>query len=370
MLKPAAIALAGFSLFAAPACSGPHIQTEVLAANEVVLPMRTCGDYFIADTMINGEGPFAMLLDTGAGTTVIAPDVAQRIESARWMRQVQIDRFSAKGKLPCRVQEIDHLSRALGMKIDGILAYGVFKGVLLTYDYPRQQIRVKQGEFDAATLASGEVVPTSTGDRPYIRASADGVDFTVLVDTGSSRGLTIKKLDRFKFREAPRPTGARMRINGLFIVESGRLEGDMKLGPLTLGQPIVNSSVSTNLVGQVVLRDFVVTFDQINHRARFQANDTSIDIPIEFPPLYGTGIVTAPREDRLIVRRVFAGSAADSAGIRIDDEIIAINGTKLEDRGCRHLEHDPIGGPKQTVMLIQRGSEQIEIQFDTEVLVP
>ncbi len=332
--------------------------------------MHTCGDYFIADTMINGKGPFPMLLDTGAGTTVISPAVSAQIDSSRWLSDLRIDRFTASGKIPCKVQEIDHLSRALGMKIEGILAYGVFEGVLLTYDYPRQQIRVQQGSFDAATLASNEVVPTSTGDRPYVRASADGVDFTVLIDTGSSRGLTIKKLKRFEFREPPRPTGARMRIKGLFIVESGRLEGNMKLGPLTLHQPVLHNSVSTNLVGQVVLRDFVITFDQVNHRARFQPNGNVIETPIEFAPLYGSGIVTAPRDDRLIVRRVFEGSAAEGAGIQVDDQILSINGTKLTERGCRHLEHDPVGGPKQTVMQILRGDEILEIQFDTQVLVP
>jgi hypothetical protein len=395
-LKPAAAMLAGFSLLAISACSEAHVQTEVLAPmaiasadgngelavtsasadgalavnDEVVLPMQTCGDYFIADTMINGKGPFPMLLDTGAGTTVISPAVSEQIDSSRWLKDLRIDRFAASGKIPCKVQEIDHLSRALGMKIEGILAYGVFEGVLLTYDYPAQQIRVQKGSFDAATLASDEVVPTSDGTRPFIRASADGVDFTVLIDTGSSRGLTIKKLKRFQFRESLRPTGARMRINGLFIVESGRLQGDMKLGPLTLRQPVLNSSVSANLVGQDILRDFVITFDQVNHRARFQANGDAIDTPIEFAPLYGSGIVTAPRDDRLIVRRVFEGSAAEGAGIQIDDQILSINGTKLSERGCRHLEHDPVGGPKETIMQIMRGEELLEIQFDTQVLVP
>lgn len=374
--------MAALASLAFAGCSSPYVETAVLAATdasiddsaaeelEVVLPMHTCGDYFIADALINGVGPFRMLLDTGAGTTVISPTVADRVDSSSRLRQVRIDRFVANGIIPCITRDIDHLSRALGMKIDGILSYGVFKGVLLTYDYPRRQIRVRPGGFDATTMASAEVVPTSSGDRPFVRAHADGVDFTVLIDTGSSRGLTIEKLERFDFQQPPRPTGARMRINGLFVVESGRLKADMKVGPLTLRQPILNSSVSTNLIGQRVLRDFILTFDQIHHRVRFHRPDQSLESPIEFSPLYGSGLVTAPRDDHLIVRRVYAESAAEDAGVLIDDEILVINGTKIADRGCRHLEFDPVPGAKEMRMQILRGDEIIEIQFDTQVLVP
>ena len=376
--KPLAVLVIGAAMLSPHGCSSQKVATSILSPplgeatrnEEVVLPMRTCGDYFIADTMINGEGPFPMLLDTGAGTTVISPRVAARINASGSLAEIRIDRFVASGKIPSKVREVDHLSRALGMEIEGILAYGVFKGVLLTYDYPRKQIRVRAGSFDANQLASAEVVPTSTGDRPYVRASADGVDFTVLLDTGSSRSLTLRKLKRFDFIEEPRPTGARMRINGLFVVESGRLANTMQLGPLSLRQPIVHNSVSTNLVGQQILRDFEVTFDQLQHRVRFHRPGEGVETPIEFPPQYGSGLVTAPRDDRLIVRRVFEGSAAENAGIRIDDEILAINGTQIADRGCRHLEFDPKPGPKRTQMKIRRGAEELEIEFHSQVLVP
>ena len=41
-------------------------------------------------------------------------------------------------------------------------------------------------------------------------------------------------LDLFAFESPPRPTGVRMRMEGMSIVKSGRLAGDVAFGPLTL----------------------------------------------------------------------------------------------------------------------------------------
>lgn len=353
----------------------PSVETQVfevageVSFSEFQLPTRSCGDYFIIDALIDGSGPFPMLLDTGAGTTTITPQVASQAGVSDWIQSFQIDRFHADGNIPCRVQELDHISRALGMEIQGIVGYGVFEGVLLTYDYPQQQIRVKKGSFPEAELALDNVVPTSEGSRPYIRVSTQGKDFTALLDTGSSRSLTFTKLSRFDFEEPPTPTGARMRVNGLFLVESGRLDGDLKAGPLLLKKPILHDATSTSLIGQEILRDFVLTFDQIHHYVRFDKPDGDWSDPIEALPLYGTGIVSAPREDRLIVRRIFEGTAAEAGGVLVDDEILAINGVAITDRGCAHLEYSPQLGPEPVEMLIERNGERLTVRFETAVLV-
>lgn len=369
-------------------CTSPFVTTSISPAPgtatgnaiaptaEVVLPTRTCGDYFIVDAMINDTGPYAMLLDTGAGTTVIAPEAAKAAGVFKRIKSITIDRFSAAGRIPCKVQDIDHLSRALGTEISGILAYGVFKGVLLTYDYPAQEIRVRKGAFDESELTHPGVVPTSKGKTPYVNASVGDVKFTVLLDTGSSRSLTLKKLGRFSFEAPPTPTGARMRLNGLFIVESGRVATDMTLGPLRLSRPIIHNSVSNNLAGQEVLRDFIITFDQVNHRVRFARPDGSaVDAPIEFPSMHGTGFAAAPRDDRLIVRRVFEGTPAQSAGLLVDDDILAIDGTPIAERGCEHLEYKPPsgggggGGSESVELQIVRAGEPLTITIETDVLV-
>ncbi len=365
----AIIAFATHSCRAQPPEAQVRQENGEQDADWTVLPTRQCGDYFIVDAVIDGKGPFPMLLDTGAGTTIISKQVAKAIESSKRIGKIAIGGFEASGKIPCRAKKIDHLSRALGQKIDGILSYQVFFGVLLTYDFPRREIRVKKGCFDENELKQDGIVPTSKGTRPFVHTSVGEKEFSVLIDTGSGRGLTLKKLERFTLAEAPQPTGARMRINGMFIVNSARLAGDMKLGPLTLKQPIVNNSVSVNLVGQAVLRDYVLTFDQKNYRVLFSKPKGDLKTPILCPPLYGTGMATAPRDDRLIIRKVFAGSSAEDAGLQVNDEIVELNGTPIAERGCAHLEFKPNKGPRSIAMSIRRKDKPMKVEFTTAVLV-
>ncbi len=362
-------------VFVARGCAVPAVETAILdsmgmsLSEEVVLPTRMCGDYFIVEALVDGQGPFPFLLDTGAGTTVISPLISDQADVSRRIDSLAIGGLQTRGNMPCKVQDITHISRALGTRVEGILAYGVFEDVLLTYDYPRQEIRVQLRSFTDAELAQDNVVPTSDGTRPFINAAADGVKFTALIDTGASGRLSFNKLDRFSFEEQLVPTGARMRINGLFIVKAGRLAGDLRLGPLTLHEPIINSSVSTNLIGQEVLRDFVITFDQQNHRVRFDKPGGEWGTPLQTPPLYGIGIASAPRDDHLIVRRVFEGSAAEQGGLLVDDNIIAIDDVAIADRGCSHLEFKPEDHPRQTKYLLERAGESMTITFPTDVLV-
>jgi hypothetical protein len=334
-----------------------------------VLPTRSCGNYFIVDAMVDGKGPFPMLLDTGAGTTTISPSMSQATGASDWIHSFQVDRFHATGNIECQVQELAHLGRALGVEIQGIVGYGVFEGMLLTYDYPAKQIRLEERSFTASEISKPNVVPTSTGKRPYIRVSAGSVEFTALVDTGSSRNLTFKKFERFSFEEPPIPTGGSMKVSGLYLVKSGRVNHNIQVGPLTLSQPIVNSTRGTDLFGQGLMRDFIVTFDQVQHYVRFEKPHGSWQTPIESPPLFGTGMIANPKDDRLIVIRVFEGSAAHQAGLLVNDEILASNGVAIADRDCSHwdsksdLESTPVD------LLVLRNGEKLHVKFSTDILV-
>lgn len=85
--------------------------------------------------------------------------------------------------------------------------------------------------------------------------------------------------------------------------------------------------------------------------------------------LFGTGIVANPRDDFLVVRRVFEGPAAHRAGLLADDEILATNGAAVADRDCSHwtTKSDSISVPID--FLVRRDGETLHIKFSTGVLV-
>lgn len=80
----------GVSLFSIlPGCSHwirdyipeqtPHLSEEI------VLPTRDCGDFFIVDAMIDGQGPYALIVDTGFSKLVLSVKTDQELERSGTM---------------------------------------------------------------------------------------------------------------------------------------------------------------------------------------------------------------------------------------------------------------------------------------------
>ncbi|MCP5022574.1 MAG: hypothetical protein GY930_12475 [bacterium] len=358
--------------FAAKGCRAPSIHTSLNVEDprvQTILPTDRCGDFFIVDVMVDGKGPYPMLLDTGAGTTVLSPRIAEATGISSRMETVAIDDFLATGSIPCRVRKVDHLSRALGAHIEGILAYGVFEGMLLTYDYPAGQIRLQQGGFEAAELESPGYVHTSKGTRPFVRGATDTRDFTILVDTGSSGAVALRKAKRFDLETPLQPTNGHMRINGLFVDKGARLKGNLTIGPINLERPILKKAVKVNLVGQQVLRHFVLTFDQVNHRLRIQRPVGELSDVISMSSIYGLGIVLAPEGDRKVIRRIFEGSAAEAAGLRVDDHIMAIDDEPIGERGCDPKSRMRSAEAQSMELVVERAGERMLFTILTRALI-
>ncbi len=358
--------------FIAKGCRAPSIHTSLNVEDprvQTVLPTDRCGDFFIVDAMVDGKGPYPLLLDTGAGTTVLSPRIAEATGISSRMDSVAIDDFLATGSIPCRVRKVDHLSRALGTDIEGILAYGVFEGMLLTYDFPAGQIRLQQGGFEAAELESPGYVHTSKGTRPFVRGATDARDFTILVDTGSSGAVALRKIKRFDLETPLQPTNGHMRINGLFVDKGARLKGNLTIGPINLERPILKKAVKANLVGQQVLRHFVLTFDQVNHRLRIQRPVGELSDAISMPSIYGLGIVLAPEGDRNVIRRIFEGSAAEAAGLRVDDHILAIDGEPIGERGCDPKSRMRSAEARSMELVVERAGERMLFTILTRSLI-
>ena len=356
-----------FALIALFPCS--IAQGEQGIPEEVILPSQTCGNYFVVDVMVNGVGPYPMILDSGAETTLITPRVGREAILRKRIESIVIGPFRATGRITGRVARLEHIGWALGTDIEGIVGYGVFSGGLLTYDYPRQEIRFRRGTFTEEELEHPGVVKTTKRSRPTVRARVGRRRMTVLIDTGAARSATLKGLDRLPTVDPPRATGGRMRINGLHLVESGRLSLDMHLGPLILSRPLIHDAVNVNLVGQEVLRHFAVTFDARRSLVRFDRPGGPVTEAVTFPSLYGSGLVLEPKADRLLVRAVLEDTPAEESGLLPDDEILAIDGVLVPERGCTQRDGRD-DKPEETRFLVRRGEEQFEVSIITAVLVP
>ncbi len=101
---------------------------------------------------VEGAGPFEFILDTGAGTTLLAPELAQRFnvqitgskqgQTAGGTVPVQLGRVRSLGihrlaqrDLDVAITDLSHLGRAVGATIHGDIGYNFLKHYRVIIDY-------------------------------------------------------------------------------------------------------------------------------------------------------------------------------------------------------------------------------------------
>lgn len=336
--------------------SSPYPERVRLPSLEdpYVLPTESCGHYFIVEALVNGRGPYSFLLDSGAGRTMVHPDVLATVGAGRRIDSLTVGEFSAYDFGYDRLDTTE-LGAALGRPIDGILGHPVFAGALMTWDFPAGEIVLTPGEL----APDGEGVVSARDDvRPFVRSRVGGTSRWILIDTGSSRGLTLRAPERLEMTSPLRPTGARARVDGIHIVRSGRLAGTARVGPMQIREPLVANSVSVDLVGQEVLRFFRITFDQRRKRVRFERPDTAVGAPIESAAVRSSGFALRPDTAWAEVIRVFR----EDLPVREGDLILAVGGQEWRDRTCPLRLTGPVTEPipdTVEIRLLRDGEEMV-----------
>ena len=363
---------ASILLFSLLATAGPAAAsaTTTSASPEVVLPSEICRGLFIVPVTVGaGEGKTVnLLLDTGSTWTFIDPDALRRIIGRRVgagkvsFPDARIGRHEI-GKLRAYIHPMKTLSLAVGRKIDGILGFPVFKEVLLTLDYPAEEIRVSSGRLPRPD--GREIFRDSGYKRPHLKVDVGGRRVKVLLDSGYTGHLELRSSDRLKWSVEPRPVTVSVLFAGVILNEGGRLSSALQFGPLRFEEPIVMLTRDEPQVGWHVLHHFVLTFDQRKNRIRMQPSSAG---PVRMASLVRPGLAYRPRPGGEELIKIFPGSSAEAAGLREGDLVVAIDGTPVHERGCG----DPMGNPpgQRQVWSYLRDGIRAEVEIEIEVLIP
>ena len=351
-----------------------------------VIDSTLCNGHFIVSARINQRIPVRLIVDTGSSYTVVDRRIAPLLEtrdgnsvtlhgsggeSVELTRVARIEWLSL-GPMTvhnCRavVHDLGSFRAGMGAEIDGVIGFPAFRDVLLTLDYPAEQIRVAPGALDPAGALT--YVRAPTGDSPSIALEL-GSDGEVLfeIDSGSNGGLTIAEDCRVEYTSEPVDVGAALTIGGVSVTRKARMAGGFDLAGVRFEQPIVALSEGLDSIGAEVLRHFSVTFDQRNKLVRFTPGPDTPPVVATDHGILGRGFAVGVVDDRFCVIRVFDDQ--QSAGlIEEGDIVLAVGGIPVAEIGCRSSE-DLRGDADEIVYRIERDGEILDVTVPIVELVP
>lgn len=243
----------------------------------------------VVSVLLNGRGPYRVILDTGAAGTVLAEPLARALGLPEQARAAMGAGGSGK-RVPATLTRLDSIrldgltlagvaavfgdlsvAQRVAPDVQGILSAGLLDGLLLSFDYPAGRLRIEPGELPAA---DGETVFAWPAEDavPSLLVDMAGLPLRMDLDTGANGGFMLaagveQQLDWLASPTAGRPLRS---VDGETATRDGRLRGRVRIGEHAFVDPAVSvrAAGDRSRVGYGVLKDFVVTLDARNRRVR------------------------------------------------------------------------------------------------------
>jgi hypothetical protein len=284
--------------WAVPKAGIAHRILQPQSASSIVpVRLRDERDGLVANAWINGEGPFAFAIDTGAGVSLISRSVVDRARlRVNKSRRTLVGGLSTSPIASNQEASLSGLSLGtpgnrintkavaavvanLPGSIDGILdPTDVFSPLGYSVDLPNRRLSVFDSSSQGLRLnqvpRDGAVVRWVGKERPFVRLS-DGR--LALVDTGSGFGLALTD-GRVVGRRSHADVENRHDLGG-GRVQSQEIEPQrVSIGALVLNG--VPSDVLTgvapgtpNILGRRALFPFKITFDPVARLISFEPTE-------------------------------------------------------------------------------------------------
>jgi len=159
-------------------------------------------------TRVNRRGPYAFVLDTGAGTCVVSETLAQELALERRGKasghgaagEVHVTLAGAAAvavgemeipEVELAIADLGVIAQAVRAHLDGVLGYSFLRHLRLTIDYAAHSLTLSRGDGAAEPGPAGDAIPFRISDpaKPLVvvpgRAN-DARDLALVVDTGAS----------------------------------------------------------------------------------------------------------------------------------------------------------------------------------------
>lgn len=297
----------------APPIVGPDFALRSGAPAEI--RFARFDNRLLVEALIEGEGPFTLLFDTG-GRNVVTPEVARQLGldvgasgsiSGAGGRDraapTRIARYEIGDLVlreqPALVIDLEPIRRAFGFpRLDGLIGAELLSRLVVAIDFERQVLTLAPPEGDRGVRLAIERVD----GKPVIAGLIDGVPARIVLDTGDRSALTLFQrfaatsgLDaRFAGGEevvtghgvgGPIP-GRLARIDRLTLSPGLELRGVLARLPSATSGVFAESPLAASL-GNEALRRFTVTLDYRGGQIFLRPN-RALGEPFRFVPPPGT----------------------------------------------------------------------------------
>jgi len=259
------------------------------------IPFTRAGDLVVLEAKLNGSRPLAFVLDTGAAHMVVDSRIARELAmpengestiggaGAGRIPFKKIERVSfALGALAAADYEfvsadLSGLTSIIGRQIHGIIGYAFFAHEIVTIDYARNQIELRDAASEVKS--AGEALPIRIEKgwvfvRGTLRvAGLPEVTDEFLIDSGSNDAVDHPIAATARERAAVRSgNGLGAPVDGVLATAKSLRLGSHELRNLRVSAGGGNEQTN-RLIGGAVLSRFKVTFDYPHQRVFLTPND-------------------------------------------------------------------------------------------------
>jgi hypothetical protein len=367
----------------------PRPGRTTLSSPLVILPAQTIGNYLLIEAKWDRFGPYRFLVDTGSSVTLVTPAFARRY-AGRDLPSPGTTRVRVTGpdgtitELPrssvrrlelgdARFEDVDvllydcePLTAHLGVRIDGVLGFPLFRETLLTLDYPASRVVLQPARN--TPLLPGTVFPfDQLRKTPLVSVRLGDRSIVALIDSGSDALFSLNPVGVApEFAYGPRVGATVATIGGDRTQRIGRLRETLAIGEYEFREPIVELSDELSSIGGGMLKHFTVTFDQLHDRVTFYRESRA---PIVSPPRRSAGVSFSKTPAYWRVAGVVPDSSAESAGVQRGDLVIRINGELVARWDLRRYEQLVATASEITLTLLN-GNAETEKTVSVFDLVP
>jgi hypothetical protein len=258
------------------------------------------------------------------------------------------------------------LSAHLGIRIDGVLGFPLFRETLLTLDYPGSRVVLQPARN--SPLIPGTVIAFDDARKtPLISVRLGDRSLVALIDSGSDALFSLNPVGvspQFAFGPVVGATVGT--IAGDRTRKIGRLGETLAIGDYAFHQPIVELTDELSAIGGGMLKHFCVSFDQLHDRVTFYRESRE---PILASTRRSAGVSFSKTPAYWRVAGVVPKSSAETEGVQLGDLVIRINGDPVAKWDLRRYEQ-LVATASEITFTFLNGNAETEKRVQVFGLVP